>query len=107
MSVEHFRGNPCPSDRYYYLIGKLSDAKIIYNNSIALMNFRLNNRKMRKSLVERGVVRFAVEKDGFTVGVYVYGHLVSLNHYTPKRKVIDSIFDTVMAMEEHCGKEQI
>lgn len=93
-----------PAGRYD-LINKLSAAKISYDNSIALMDFRLNRRKQRKSLVERGVVRVEMKPDGHTVGVYVYGELVSLNYGTPGRKEIESIFDTVMAMERHYGKE--
>lgn len=93
-----------PFDKHY-LIDKLSHAKISYDNSIALMNFRLNRRKRRKSLVERGVVRIEMQADRHTVGVYVYGELVSLSYGTPGRKEIESIFDTVMAMEKHYAKE--
>ena len=89
----------------YYLIDKLSPAKISYDNSIALMDFRLKQRKQRKSLVERGVVEIKMQSDGYIVGIYVYGYLVSLGHGTPGRKEIESIFDTVIAMEKHYAKE--
>lgn len=89
-----------PSDKYY-LIDKLSPAKISYDNSIALMEFRLKNRQQRKSLSERGIVRIEMKSDGHTVGIYVYGQLVSLSYGAPERNEIDSIFYTVMAMEKH------
>ena len=85
----------------YHLINKLSPAKISYDNSVELMDFRLAKRKRRKRLVERGVVKFIVRKDCNSVGVYVHGSLVSLQYGRPEPKEIDSIFDTVMAMEEH------
>jgi len=81
---------------------KLSKEKIAYMVSNSMLKWRLERRRVRKSFVDKGVVKF--EREGEDIRVYVNDRLVAnkclyVANSADWNRRIQMMFDTILAMK--------